>query len=160
MKILPNPHVRHAKKEDLNRIAELWVSEMQYHNTLDPRFFDLTQIDARNYISELERSMQNLPVFVLVISAKIQGFASIDEASNGIANCNDVPFCRIGDLVIARNYGPGVRKRIMSAVKEWAKQEGYTRIDLKIHVKDKWALDYCQMTGLEENFRDMTLWVE
>jgi len=160
MKAHPTRFVRLANKEDLNRIAELWAIEMRYYHTLDPRFFTPTQQNIDSYRQEIEMTIEDLYVFVLLISNEIQGFATISQSADGIINYNDMPFCRIGDLVLNQKFGIGVRKKFVQEIMKWAKEKGYQRIDLYIHAKDKLARSNYKEIGFEESFLNISLNIE
>ena len=157
IKIHPNPFVDLATTDDINRILQLWKTEMEYLHTLDPKFFSPTDSDKEEYEFRLTSAFDMFPIFILRISGKIEGFVNIYDCDNGIIDCNMIPYCEIENLIVSRKTSASGRKRLLHELKKWAKKEGYQRIDFKVHSKDEKVVEYYKMIGIDFTYHTMGL---
>lgn len=136
---------RLARPDDYPEIAQLWAENMKSNLQIDPQFFDPAVLDETTYINYL---MQwHLPVFVLLIGDKVKGFATIGEVANGIEHCNTTPYCSIGEFVVSQHYKLSYADCMLKEIWNWAKNNGYKRVDITIHAKDKRTRTYMADNG-------------
>jgi hypothetical protein len=157
IKILPSRLVNFATEDDIQCILRLWDAEMNYLHSVDPVFFNSTDSDRQDFQERLEITFDMYPVFILRISGKIEGFATINYVDIGFTDINRIPYCEIEYLIVSRKFALGNRKILLDEVKLWAKKRGCQRIDIKVYSKDEKILSYYNKIKIQPTYNMMSV---
>jgi|GEM_PF-6737691 len=157
VKIRPSRFIEFAQKEEIGEIVELWKKEMDFFHGLDGQYFNPTALDKEEFAERLEITYNMFPIFILRISGKIKGFITINLADMGITDLNRIPYCEIEYLIVSRNAAMSGKEMLLKEVSNWARQQGYQRIDFKVYSKDKKSLEYINTINIEPSYHMMSV---
>ena len=157
IQIQPHRLVEFALKEEIGEIVELWKIEMDFLHGLDDEYFNPTDLDKEEFAERLEITYDVFPIFILRIRQEIKGFITINLTDMGVTDLNRIPYCEIEYFIVSRNEQISSREMLLKQACNWARQQGYQRLDFKVSSKDKKSLEYCRTVYIEPSFNMMSV---
>ncbi len=129
-------NMRVAQKNDIpamaNLLSELFAIEVDFEIDLDKQQRGLTLLLESN----------QAVVFVVEVENKIIGMCSLQLL---ISTAQGSKVGLIEDVIITKNHQKqGIGKKLLETVKNWAKQQGLTRLQLLADKTNQNALDFYQ----------------
>jgi N-acetylglutamate synthase-like GNAT family acetyltransferase len=129
-------NIRVAQKNDIpamaNLLSELFAIEVDFQIDLEKQQRGLTLLLESN----------KAVVFVAEVEHQIIGMCSLQIL---ISTAQGSKVGLIEDLIITKNHQKqGVGKQLLETVKNWAKQQGLTRLQLLADKNNQIALDFYQ----------------
>jgi len=129
-------NIRVAQKNDIpslaNLLSELFAIEVDFEIDLDKQQRGLTLLLESNQVV----------VFVAEVEHQIIGMCSLQLL---ISTAQGSKVGLIEDVIITKNHQKqGIGKKLLETVKNWAKQQGLTRLQLLADKTNQNALDFYQ----------------
>ncbi len=129
-------NMRVAQKNDIpamaNLLSELFAIEVDFEIDLDKQQRGLTLLLESNQVV----------VFVAEVEHQIIGMCSLQIL---ISTAQGSKVGLIEDVIITKNHQKqGIGKKLLETVKNWAKQQGLTRLQLLADKTNQNALDFYQ----------------
>lgn len=150
--------VRRARAEDVPRIIELWDELLSLHERLDPRFAR-RESAAITFEAFVRHNAEHEASVVLVAEADagIVGFCM--AAATELPPVYDTgPNAEIFDLAVTERYRrQGIGRRLVGELREWARNRGLGRIELRAAVANPVARAFWHAVGAVPLLEMLTL---
>jgi ribosomal protein S18 acetylase RimI-like enzyme len=157
--------IRKAREEDLDQILDIWWNDlMQYHSTLDKKFYALKPKKEAMALSRKHKQSffgkRKKTLFVAVENEEVLGFCACGVNSRPPIYKYHKE-CIIGDIAVSRNHRrKGVGTALLKEVKKWGKAKGAGLAEVRVAVKNKTALGLYKKAGFNENKYMMEAWLK
>ncbi|KMJ46556.1 acetyltransferase [Xenorhabdus khoisanae] len=150
--------IRTASMQDVEAILSLYNVLFDEMAALQPDRLKATEQDRDFIVSNMDNGKFHLLV-AEDENGSINGFAIAQEQKTPSFNCL-VPrtYGHIFDLVVSRNVRSlGVGRKLLAEMQKWAKENGYSHLELSVLSQNIDAIRFYEREGYQEVNRTMAI---
>ena len=150
--------IRKITDNDMDQLAEIWKDFMDFHQAMNPFF--TRRPDGHENFTTFALSLLEKEDFLLIgaFDGEIMaGYALAQEACYPPVFLMD-KYCMLTDIALAEKYrGQGVGKKLIETVKDWAREKGLNRMELRVAHENTNARGFYEKMGFKDYLHQLSL---